>query len=373
MKVAIAYDWLNVKHGGGEDTLAQIAELYPNADIFCLIYNRKKFGELFGNRNITTSSLQNFPSFIKKRPQLLLPFIKRAVNNLDFTGYDLVISVSSAWVKNITVPGSTKHVSYCFSPARMLWDSWPAYIEEKNFTTPIVGPMLKFFVINLVSNLRLWDYYSSAGVDSFIAISNHVADRIEKFYGRKSVVLYPPVKIATTLKPKLVSEPYYLMVSVLASYKNIELAIEAFKLNKKRLLIAGDGPDRQRLMGLVAAPDSKIEFLGRISESEKYSLLAGAQAFIFTSIEDFGIAPVEAMSQGTPVIALKGGGLNETVKDGVTGVFYSDATPQSLNRAITKLSSLKLSRQRIIRSVDKFSNKNFSNNFKAAINKLVVK
>lgn len=195
MKVAIAYDWLNVKIGGGEKTLCAIAQLYPEADVHCLVYNKQKFAGALEGHTIIPSRMQKLPGFIKKRPNLMLPFIKKSVEKMDFNGYDLVISVSSAWVKNIIVPKNTAHICYCFSPARMIWDSWPGYLDTQKIGPFKIGRVSKFFITKRVSKLRLWDYYSTKNVDEFIAISRYIAGRIKKYYHRDSVVVYPPVKV----------------------------------------------------------------------------------------------------------------------------------------------------------------------------------
>lgn len=365
MKTAIVYDWLNVKIGGGEQTVFEIAKLYPEADIYCLVYNPKKFDEFLGKRNIITSRLNKFPKFMRTRPNLLLPFIKKSVDKFDFSGYDLIISVSSAWVKNITTPKDACHISYCYSPARMIWDSWPAYLDAQKIGPFRVGPVSKFFITRTVSKLRLWDYYHSRGVYEFVAISKYILKRINKYYHRTSKLVYPPVPqfdLAVNTK----DSDYYLCVSSLSRYKNIDIVIESFKKTNKALTIAGDGPDRERLER-IAGSSGNIKFVGRVSEEEKLNLLAQARAFVFPSLEDFGIAPVEALSAGTPVIALKGGGLLETVSAGKTGVFFNEPTSDSLNQAIEKFEKLSFNPKLIHSSAQKYSQANFDKNFRTTI------
>lgn len=365
MKIAIAYDWLNQKYGGGEDTLFKIANLYPDADIFCLVYNPVKFSKYLKNRNIFTSRLQHFPKFMKKNPSLLLPFIPKAVQKLDFNGYDLVISVSSAWVKNISVPKGTKHICYCFSPARMLWDSWPGYLDTQKIGPFKLGPISKYCVTKTASRVRLWDFYSSQNVDTYIAISKYISARIKKYYKRDSIVVYPPVD----LKKNIVisnSKKYYLVLSVLSRYKNIELVIDTFIKNGNDLIIAGDGPDKNRLED-IAKGHTNIKFLGRVSDNKKQSLYANAKAFIFPSIEDFGITPVEAMNEGTPVVALNGGGLRETVINKVTGIFFDHPTSNDLQQALNTLENTKFNPKNIREQANKFSKSKFEKDFKKTI------
>ena len=371
MKVALVYDWLNTRIGGGEQTLFTIAQLYPEADIFCLVYNKKKFAPFLRERKITTSRLNSFPSFIKKRPNLLLPFIEGVVGHFDFTGYDLVISVSSAWVKNISVPKGTCHISYCFSPARMIWDSWPKYLDTQKLGPFKLGPVSRFFVTRIVSRLRLWDYYASKNVFEFVSISDYISGRIQKYYHRTSKCIYPPTKLLDM--PKQPQErTYFLCVSSLSQYKNIDLVIQTFLKNNLPLVIAGDGPDKHRLHEL--AGDAKnIHFAGRVSNEEKVHLLQNAKAFIFPSIEDFGIAPVEAMSAGTPVIALRGGGLLETVKEGKAGLFFDSPTVESLQKCLNIFKRHIFDQKNIHTSVEKFSEEKFKTVFPDTIQKIYTK
>lgn len=330
MKIAIVHDWLNQKVGGAENVLFELAEMYPQADIYTIIYNSKKFDSHLKNRKVHKSWLQHLPGFIKKRPKLLLPFVKSAVTSWDFESYDLVISSSSAWVKNIVVPPKTRHICYCHTPARMLWDSWPGYIKDMR-----IGPILRFYLIRLASRLRLWDYYQSQGNIEFIANSHYIAGRISKFYHKSSKVIYPPVD---KIRPESTGgnkKDYYLIVSVLSKYKNIDLAIKAFKINNKNLIIAGDGPELESLKS-IAKGHSNIRFVGRVTDSAKLELMQNAKGFIFCSIEDFGITMVESIASGAPVIALKGGGAMEIIKEGTTGMFFDEPSVISLNEAIIK-------------------------------------
>jgi glycosyltransferase involved in cell wall biosynthesis len=365
MKVAIVHDWLNQKVGGAESVLFELAEMYPKADIFTLVYNPKKFDSQLKERKVNTSRLQKFPSFIKKRPKLLLPFIKKSIEKWDFSEYDLVITSSSAWVKNINLKDSTKHVCYCYSPARMLWDSWPKYIYDQN-----LGPVARFYITRLASKLRLWDYYMSQRKIEFIAISKHVADRIAKFYHKKSIIIFPPVDLAKYKNlPKVDKKDFYLIVSVLAKYKNIELAIKAFKDSGKSLIIAGDGPDINRLKE-VAGEAKNIAFEGRVSEHRKLELMVQAKGFIFCNVEDFGITMVESIAAGTGVVALRGGGAGEIVKESKTGIFYDEPNEESLNRAIVKYESSILKKQTFNNQYvfDEFSVEKFKKEFMKVIN-----
>lgn len=331
MKVAIIHDWLNQKVGGAENVLFEIAQMYPDADIYTLVYNPNKFDGYLKNRNIITSRMQAYPSMIRNQPQLLLPFIQKSVMSWDFSQYDMVISSSTAWVKNIRVPSNVKHICYCHSPARMLWDSWPKYLDRFK-----LGPIRSYYVRRLCSKLRLWDYYQSQQDVVFVANSDYVAKRIKKFYKRPSRVVYPPVEVESlTPSTPISKDDYYLVLSVIAPYKNIELAVQTFIKSGKRLIVAGDGSDLERLKSL-ASQSNNIEFVGRVSDSQKKTLLQKARGFIFCSIEDFGITMVESIASNTPVIALRGGGASEIIHEGKTGMFFEVPTEAALYKTIDK-------------------------------------
>jgi len=367
MKIALVYDWLNVKVGGGETTFVEISKLYPDADIFCLVYNENKFKHFFKNRSIKTSRLQKFPSFIKKRPYLMLPFIRKAVGKLNFDGYDMVISVSSAWVKNISVDRFTVHISYCYSPARMIWDSWPEYLDTQKIGPFRLRAVSRFVVTRLVSKIRLWDFYNTDNVDGFIAISKHIQARINKFYHRDSELVYPPVVMGNKSFISSGSKEYFLVLSSLSYYKKIDVAIKACIKTNSRLVIVGDGPDIERLEK-IAKNNNNIEFVGSVHDDNKWEYYEGAKALLFTSIEDFGIAPVEAMSVGTPVIALRGGGLLETVIEGTSGIFYENDA--ELATKLKAFDNIVFSSEKIRSSVEKYDIANFKKNFVRTIDYL---
>lgn len=362
MKIALVHDWLHQKAGGGEAVLFEMAELFPQADIFTLIYNKRLFGQHLRGRKIKTSFLQKFPKRIKTHPEYLLPFIKKAVESFDFSDYDIILTSSSAWVKNIKKPEGAVHICYCHSPARMLWDSWPGYLYQKNKTA-----MTKFLAIRTCSKLRLWDFYKSQDIDVLLANSRYVAGRIAKFYRLKSTVVYPPVVVGEALKNQPKGD-YYIVLSVLSRYKKIDLAIRSFIANSRKLIIVGDGPDRARLKE-IAKDAPNIQFYGRVSDNEKWRLLAGARALIFPSIEDFGITPVEAMASATPVIARRGGGLNETVIDKKTGVFFEGDSEAQLTQAVQKVEKLRFSTSELIGQAKKYDRTDFIFKLKEVVGK----
>ncbi len=358
MKVAIVHDWLGSRVGGAEQVFFELAEHYPQAELFALVCDKRRYTPYLKKRNVHTSFLQRIPRPIKSRPELMLPFMRRAVESFDFTGYDLIITNSSAWVKNIKVPEGSKHFCYCHSPARMLWDSWPKYLEGKKLGPFKVGPVSRFVITHMASRLRLWDFYSTERIHKIVGNSAYIASRMKKYYGVETDVLYPPVRQLSTESTIGDMGDYYLVLSVLSRYKNIDIAIEAFKQTKYKLIIAGDGPDRARLENLaMGAPN--ITFEGRVSDARRSELMVQARGFIFPGLEDFGMTPVEAMSLGTPVLALAAGGLKETVQEGVSGLFFSQPTSESLRSALPAFEHTKWDKAKIKAIARKFSHANF--------------
>ena len=361
MKTALLIDWLNTKRGGGEAVLLELAELYPQADIFTLIHNPELYPEL-DKRIVKTSFLQKMPKWLKKRSRYLLPLIPTAIEQLDLSDYDLVISCSSAWVKSVITKPETTHICYCYSPTRMIWDYWPQYIEEQH-----VGPIRRAAIHLLTSRIRVWDFLSSSRVDYWDPISQSVSDRILKFYRTNpQPVIYPGADISK-FKPSSSKEDYFVSVGSLATYKRIDVAIEACNELGERLLIAGDGPDRQRLEKL-AGPT--IEFLGRVSDEKRREILSRAKAFIFPGLEDFGITPLEAMASGTPVIAYGAGGVSETVVDGKTGIFFDQIDKDSLKNAIEKFNNAKFDTSALESRAKEFSTDIFESKVMSTIDQL---
>lgn len=362
-RILILHDWLNVKDGGAERVLYELLDMFPEADVATLIYDKDKFGARVGRHRVKTSWLQYLPKFLKQRPELLLPFVKHATEHLPTKGYDVVIAASSAWVKNARLSGRTKMLVYCYSPARMLWDHWPQALTERT-----KNPLVRAYVTRLVSRLRLWDYYvSQESRREFVAISKVIARRIQKFYHRPADVIYSPVDIPPIAATN--RDLGYCMVSVLAPYKNVELAIRAFMGTKRKLVIAGDGPDRERLEAL-ADGSTNIRFMGRISEADKLQLLSRAQGFVFCNIEDFGIAPVEAIALGAPVIALRGGGLMETMIEGETAEFFDEPTVADLRAACDRAESRHWDVAKMHRQAQRFRTEVFRDALRTRVEKI---
>jgi glycosyltransferase involved in cell wall biosynthesis len=353
MKVALVHDWLNTKFGGGERMLAELAAMYPDAPIYTLICNPEVLQYGISADRVRTSFLQRMPHFLRQRSRYLLPLIPIAIEQFDLSEYDVVISTSSAFAKGVITKPETLHICYCFSPMRFVWDHWPAYLNEQK-----VGPVRRAAIRLVTSRLRLWDFYSAARVDRWVAISKTVAGRIRKFYHQEAdVVIYPGADLSTAkpIDPKL-KEDYFVTLAALTPYKRIDLAVAACTRLNKRLIVMGDGPERARLEAM-AGPT--IEFTGRVDDRRRGELVAAAAGLIFPNEEDFGIAPIDAMASGTAVIAYGKGGLTETVVPGTTGVFFDEPTVESLSAAIADFKTTDYATADLVAQAKKFSMERF--------------
>jgi|SRR5215471_14469202 len=316
MRTALVHYWL-LGARGGEKVVEALARMYPDADIFTLFYDADSAPELFRSRNVRASYLNPLKRFYRS----LLPLMPMALESFDLRGYDLVISSESGPAKGVLTPSATRHVCYCHTPMRYLWELYPAYRE-------FAGPISRSVLAPVSSYLRTWDYAAAARVDRFVANSRNVRRRIWKTYRRKSRVVYPPV--AADSFHHSASEGYFLAVSEMVAYKRLDYLVRAFAKNGRKLKIAGDGPEYKSLRSL-AAPN--VEFCGRVSDVELRELYARSAAFVMPGEEDFGMTMVEALASGKPVIALGRGGAVEIVEEGC-GVLYPDASEQSLEAAI---------------------------------------
>lgn len=315
MKVAIVHDYLT-KLGGAEKVLQTIHEIYPQAPIYTLLYDKKGTRGIFESEyKIRSSKLKNLPGFLRRRSRLLLSKFPRAIEGFDFSQFDLVISSSNSFAHGVITPPKTLHITYCYSPMRYSWDWAHNYLKENNIG---MGP-LGLYIRSIISKIRLWDYNASKRTDEWIAISKTVAKRILKYYRKQSEIIYPPVDIEELLKNDKKPKKYYLIVSRLTQYKNIDLAIKAFNQLEIPLYIIGEGADEKRLKSIAK---ENIKFLGWKNDQERNSFLSECRAFVFPGEDDFGLTPVEAMAAGRPVIALNSGGATETVVPGETGEFF---------------------------------------------------
>jgi glycosyltransferase involved in cell wall biosynthesis len=329
-RIAIVHDWLDTWRGG-ESVLAEICRVYPTADLFALVdFLREADRDKLLGKRAATSFLQHFP-FARSGFRALLPVFPRAIESLDVSGYDLVISSSHAVAKGVRTHRGQLHLCYCYTPMRYAWDLQDQYLEQTDLAGGVRGRIAR----HLLARLRRWDRAASARVDHFAAISHYIAARIHRCYGRGSTVIYPPVSVApvTDSTPRGTA---YVAVSQLVPYKRVDLLVEAFRsLPDRDLFIIGDGPLRDRI---AARAGPNVHLLGRLPDAERDRWLARARAFVFAAQEDFGIAPVEAQAHGTPVIALGLGGAAETIcgleSEAPTGVLFTDQTAEAIAAAV---------------------------------------
>ncbi len=325
MRVAVVHDWLYVR-GGAERVLRSILRCYPGADVFTLFDVLSRADQAWiGYDRSTTSFMQRLPG-IAKRHRLYLPLMPLAIEQLDLSGYDLVISSSYAVAKGVLTGPDQVHVSYVHSPMRYAWDLQHQYLRESKMTRGARGVLARI----ILSYMRMWDTRTAAGVTSFAANSSFIARRIRKAYGRSAKVIHPPVDVPS-LPPLWVRGDHFLVASRLVAYKNVRAVVEAFEhLPDQQLIVAGTGPEEARLRAL-AGPN--VSFTGYVSDAELRRLMGTSKAFIFAAEEDFGIIPVEAQGEGAPVLALGRGGARETIittGPGRTGMFFDEPEASSI-------------------------------------------
>jgi glycosyltransferase involved in cell wall biosynthesis len=330
VKTAIIHEYLN-QYGGAERVLQVLCALLPHAPIYTTLYNRALTGGVFDERTIRTSFLQRLP-FAMRLHHWYSPLMPLAVEQFDTRAFDTVLSVSASFAKGVLTAPGARHICYCLTPPRFLWDDSQRFVER--FRSPVIISKLAPLAL---SYLRVWDRQAAERVDKWIAISECVRRRIEKYYGKESVVVHPPVNVS---KFTVHHEPgtYWLMVGRLVAYKNFDLAIRAFNRLGLPLKIVGTGIEERRLRA-IAKPN--IEFIGSVTDEKLAELYGGACAVLFPQEEDFGIVPLEAMASGRPVIAYRGGGALETIIDRITGVFFDEQTEEALMSAVDRASRMK--------------------------------
>jgi glycosyltransferase involved in cell wall biosynthesis len=302
MRVALVQDWLTGMRGG-EKILEVLCELFPDATVFALLHNKGAMSPVIERMKIKTSFIQHLPMKSTKYRHYL-PLMPLAIGSLDFSGYDLIISTSAAVAKGAIPRDGAKHICYCNSPMRYVWDQYEEYFGKGR-----AGFITRSVMALVAPYLRRWDVRTCNRVHYFIANSHNVAERISRLYHRTSDVIYPPVNTDQfTVSEK--DDGYYLIVSALVPYKRVDLAIEAFNKCGEKLLVVGSGPEREKLEKIA---NKNIEFLGWQSGESLAKFYAGCRALIFPGVEDFGIVPLEAMASGKPVVAFGEGGALETV------------------------------------------------------------
>ncbi|MCC6405153.1 MAG: glycosyltransferase [Candidatus Yanofskybacteria bacterium] len=321
MKLAIVHDWI-VDMGGAERVLIALHRLWPEAPIYTLVAKPSTVQQWFPNATIVPSVLQRLPRAWAYYPALA-PMMPSAIESFDLSGFDTVLSSSALFSKGIVVRPGTRHLSYCYSPARMLWDRSASY-ERRGIFSRLYR-----------HTLRIWDVAAAQRPDELIAISATAAARISKYYRRSAIVVPPPTRSAPLpVAASAPAHPFFLIVARLVPHKSLELVVDAFAKLKYQLVIVGDGPLRRRLSRRARA---NITFAGAVSDEQLDELYATCQAVVVPNEEDWGLTAVEAMMHGKPVLALRRGGATETVIEGLTGEFFDDPIPEALADGIKRI------------------------------------
>lgn len=354
-KVAVVHDWLTGMRGG-EKVLEAILELFPASDLFTLFHRKGSVSAAIEAHPIQTSYLQNLADRVGDYRRLL-PLFPHAVSRWNFSGYDLVISSSHCAAKGV-ITNDVPHLSYCHTPMRYIWDRFDDYFPQER-------PLLRALAGPVASALRRWDVQSSDRVDLFVANSNFVKSRIRKYYERDSSVIHPFVD-EQFLERDLENErsDFHLLITALVPYKRVDRAIAAAARSGRSLVIIGDGPLRRQLQ---SNSPPNVRFLGFVSTEVILQHLAQARSLILPGTEDFGITPLEAMACGTPVVALNGGGVVDSVIDGMTGILFSEPTEDHLMDALDLVETSTWNRQSIRDHASTFSRKRFLEQFGAAV------
>lgn len=357
MRVALVHYWL-LGSRGGEKVLEAIARMFPEADIFTLFYDPDRVSPLIRSRNVHASFLNPLKRFHRG----LLPLMPLALESFDLRQYDLVISSESGPAKGVLTSSHSRHLCYCHTPMRYLWELYPAYLTEFGS-----NPVKRAIMAPLANYLRTWDYSTAARVDHFVANSWNVRRRIWRTYRRRAKVVYPPVAIETFYHDR--PQDYFLIVAEMVAYKRLNYAVRTFARNGRRLKIVGDGPEHAALKRM-AGPN--IEFCGRVPDHQLRELYARSNALLVPGEEDFGITMVESLASGKPVIAYGRGGALEIVRD-KCGVLYSDATEAGLDEALRSFDKLEpaLNPLYLRTAVADFSESVFEQEFGRAVSRVL--
>ncbi len=324
MKIAIVTDWLT-NYGGAESVISAFHDLFPDAPIYTTMYKPEKMRELGKLKNIKTSFLQKIPG---AKHQWMLGLMPMAVEMMDLDEFDVVLSSCHSVSKGVITKPETLHISYCHTPMRYAWESWDFETRLKKFPK-ILHPLAR----RQIKKIRRWDKAAAQRVDKYIANSSYIKSKIDEHYQRESNVIYPPVHCETFEPVKNPSADFYFSAGRLIPYKKFDLLVEAFNKSGKKLIIAGTGPDLEKLKKLA---NNNVEVLGYVEDEKLKELYANCKGFLFPQMEDAGIVPLEAMASGRPVIAYNKGGSLDTMIEGKTGVFFEKQTVESLNKAIEK-------------------------------------
>ena len=362
LRVALVHDWL-IGNAGGERVLFDLHKLWPEAPIYTLVYDPKKAPAWTRDCDIRTTYIQRIPGAVHHH-KMLLSMMPKAWEALDLMEYDLVVSSCMSCCKGVLTRPDALHVCYCHSPIRYVWDLYYEYLAGTDCVR-------RAAMRRIIPKVRQWDYLAAQRVDVFVSNSDFVGKRIQKFYRRDSQTIHPasPVRASKILP----GEGYYLVVSRFVRYKRIDLAIQACNDLGRRLVVVGSGGEEEERLREMAGPT--IEFTGRVSDEEMTRIYAGADAFLFPGIEDFGLTPVEAMASGVPVLAYAEGGAMETVVDGDTGLFFHEQSARSLADCIRRFedSGVSRTREEIAQYATSFSPERFRREMRELVNRELVR
>ena len=404
MKVAIVCDWLtNV--GGAEKVLLEVHRLFPKAPIYTSKYSKKGI-DWFDDADVRTGWLQVFPVCMRR---LLAPLRQRWFRKLDLSEYDLIISVTGAEAKAVKSgkrlheEGKRSknpkgiHISYCHVPTQYYWQMYDQYIENPGFG--VLNPVVRFFFKLMVGPLRRGDYKAAQAPDYYVTISEYAKQMIARYYKRDAVVIHPPVEVddfkaglgtvktkslvASSLAPVTANAPrdsvstvshldYYIITSRQVNWKRIDLAVKACMKLGRKLLVVGEGPEHNNLVKLSNGSEW-VGFLSLKGKRELAELLAGAKGYLFPSLEPFGIAPVEALAVGCPVVAFGKGGACDYIEDGVNGVLFNKQTVKALSEAMVKFEKMRFDRAKIVESAQEFRVERFDDEMREFINGTISK
>ena len=360
-RTALAHHWL-VTMRGGERVLEALAQLFPSADVFTLVCDYARMQSAFGGHRIHTSFLQRLPRATRWYPRYL-PLFPLATERLDLRGYPLVITSDAATLKGVRTDPGAVHICYCHTPMRYVWSGYETYYRAS-------GPLTRLLMPPVGRWLRRWDYQAAQKVTHFAANSWTVAERIRRYYHRESSVIYPPVDTEYFMPPPLADkrEDFFLAVSQLVPYKRLDLAIEAFNRNGRRLVVIGEGPERSKLERR-ARPN--IRFLGAQPRAALRNAMQRARALVFPGEEDFGIVMAESQACGTPVIAFQSGGASEIVTDSTTGILLAQQTAASLEEGLERFDAERFDPAAIRESALRFSRERFMREFTGFLERVV--
>lgn len=360
MRVAIVHYWL-LGMRGGERALEQICRLFPGAHLYTHVLDRAAISEALLAHPITTTRIARLP-FARRLYQAYLGFMPAALEALDLSGYDLVISSESGPAKGVIPAPTARHICYCHSPMRYIWDQYNFYLSGLN-------PIKRAVFARLAHRLRIWDVTSAARVDQFAANSSFVAARIQRYYRREAEVIPPPVA-TTFFSSSPIRGDVYLFVSELVAYKRADIVVDAFRDLDRRVIIVGDGAE---LPALRRRAGRNVTFRGRVSNEELRALYGECRAVLFPGEEDFGIVPVEAMASGRPVIAYGRGGALDTVAPGKSGLLFGEQTPEALREAIARFeaSARDFNPAAIAAHAERFSEARFREGFSGLVERVM--